>query len=180
MFPTSSKPLPSTKPIQSIGSSNRHQPRPKGSIKLSPGSKSPLNLIELKHGSSAKIFLKKKEKGKLDKKKAANLPEINSKKNFQSEMKAFVKNKEVEREKEEYRAKMNIVYNLMQCITPFEDHEKISFDFIEDFLAVGNDLFPSFSFENYILKLSDKLKRQIELVFHLYNLMREYLYMLIE
>ena len=141
MFPTTSKQASTNKPKQTIGSSKRHQPRPKVFIRLSPPSKTPLNTIERKQVSSGKLFHKKKESGKLDHQLHPVYPEINSKSHFHSEMKAFVQNKEKEKQKAQLRAKIGVICNLMQCVSPFDDHEKISYDFIQEFLAVGKDIY---------------------------------------
>lgn len=119
-------------------SSKRTQPRPKVSSKVSPLSKNPLAPEVYKQailGVSKPPIKDPPEQNIL-----SSVPEIDLKQDFHNEMKAFVHSKQRESQLASLRAKMSVVCNFLECLSPFVDSDRVSFDFIRDFATVGKSL----------------------------------------
>ena len=143
MFNKSKTPSTQNKQTTSLAKSNRIHPRPKGLTKLSPCSKTSVYQGDRLKTIKNKISSKNIDNNHAEKNNLQIVHERISKRNFQKEMKVFVKNKEFEKNKACLQSKMSFIYSLFQCLSPFKNKETIDYDFIINFLAVGtiNTLF---------------------------------------
>ena len=122
-------------------SSKRNHPRPKPYFKHSPGTKVPSKIKDRPPRSHGPVNKKPNLKETEKKKKTIYSKPAQEgllKKDFQQEMKEFVSNHEREGLKASVESKMAVLLNLMHCLAPYENTEKVNLDFIQGFLEVGD------------------------------------------
>lgn len=120
-----------------VSSSKRTQPRPKCTSKAAPLFKIPPSSEAHKPGFNGPSKTTIKDAKKPEKKLNAGGPEINLMEDFQKEMKAFVRNKEKEKQVASIRAKMSVLCSFLGCLSPFENSDPINKNCIREFISVG-------------------------------------------